>query len=339
MPAKRGTLPQSARAKAASAYPGSTWAALEDGKEAVQWAWPGWLPSGFLTILASEPGAGKSSLCLRLAACYTAGLPWPDGSEFRAQRGRVLWCESEAGHRLNLDRVRRWGIDPNHIVSPLDDPRRSFQLDKTQHINALMAHARRQDIGLIILDSLSSTLAHRNSPRTTNGAVTFLAELARARGKPILLTHHLRKRATPNRDGLVSLDRLRGSSGIGQIARVVWALSMPDPAEPGYRLLSVIKNNLSSPPPPLGMTMNDEGLHFGPPPQPAGATSELGQALSFLRDLLAAGPLPATHVMAQAKAANLSIPTLRRAKKELRIQSRRPAGKSEWYWELPSHQS
>jgi hypothetical protein len=339
MPAKRGTLPQSARAKAASNYPGSTWAALEDGSEAVQWAWPGWLPRGFLTVLASEPGAGKSSLCLRLAACYTAGQPWPDGSAFAGQRGRVLWCEGEAGHRLNLDRVRRWGIDPNHIVSPLDDPWRNFRLDNSQHMSALVAHAHRDDIGLIVLDSLSGILSHNSSAHLTSTFVTFLTGVARSIGKPVLLTHHLRKRTTRDRDGLVSLDRLRGSSGIGQVARVVWALSAPDPAEPTYRLLSVIKNNLSAPPPPLGMTMNDEGLHFSPPPQPAGATSELGQAMGFLRDLLAAGSLPATHVMAQAKAANLSIPTLRRAKKELCIQSRRPAGKSEWYWELPSHQS
>jgi hypothetical protein len=182
-------------------------------------------------------------------------------------------------------------------------------------------------------DSLNC--AHNSSAHLTSAFVTFLTGVARSIGKPTLLTHHLRKRTTRGRDDLVSLDRLRGSSGIGQVARVVWALSVPDPAEPGHRLLSVIKNNLSSPPPPLGMTMDDEGLHFSPPPLP-GATSELGEAMGFLRGLLAAEPLPATHVMAQSKAANLSIPTLRRAKKELRIQSRRPAGKSEWYWELPA---
>jgi putative DNA primase/helicase len=102
---------QGARASAPADYPGSTWAALEDGTEAVQWAWPGWLPSGFLTVLASEPGAGKSSLCLRLVACYTAGLPWPDGSPFTAQPGRVLWCEGEAGRQdiglIVLDRPAR----------------------------------------------------------------------------------------------------------------------------------------------------------------------------------------------------------------------------------------
>ncbi|MCI0726797.1 MAG: AAA family ATPase, partial [Chloroflexi bacterium] len=52
--------------------PASSWADLDERLDPVQWDWPGWLPRGFLTILAGEPGTGKSLLCLRLAACYLA---------------------------------------------------------------------------------------------------------------------------------------------------------------------------------------------------------------------------------------------------------------------------
>ena len=62
----------------------STWDNLGNILAPIGWDWPGWLPRGFLTILASEPGAGKSLLCLHLAATYIENRPWPDGARFHS---------------------------------------------------------------------------------------------------------------------------------------------------------------------------------------------------------------------------------------------------------------
>jgi hypothetical protein len=52
---------------------------------------PALLPnSGFLVIVAGEPGAGKSALCLRIAATYGHRLSWPDGSNFTGKWGKTL---------------------------------------------------------------------------------------------------------------------------------------------------------------------------------------------------------------------------------------------------------
>ena len=47
--------------------------------ERVEWLWPGRLPIGKLVVLDGDPGCGKSTLTLDLAAHFTAGTALPDG--------------------------------------------------------------------------------------------------------------------------------------------------------------------------------------------------------------------------------------------------------------------
>jgi hypothetical protein len=328
---------------------GSSWADLVETQQSVQWDWPGWLPRGFLVIVAGEPGTGKSALCLRLAASYGHRLPWPDGSKFSGhddRRGKILWCDSENSLALNLGRLLSWGLDPAQIVTPLENPRENFDFNDHFHIVKLAYQARSPAVRLIVFDSLTGFHRRTVNPRDTRTIVSLLAYIARGTGKPVLLTHHLRKRTSADRNGRITPERLLGSSVIAQVARVIWALDVPNPAEPNNRRLMVIKNNLGPFPEPLGMTIGDDGLHFGPPPQevlpPRAASpgSEFNRAAALLQELLANGPLPANHVIAQARAAGLSEPTLKRAKRWLGIKSNKLPG--EWQWELPltsPHQS
>lgn len=318
----------------------SDWAKLSQILGPVQWDWPGWLPRGFLTILASEPGAGKSLLCLRLAACYLHGVPepalsWPDSGPFTEQRGKVVWCESEASHALNVERANRWGLDLSQILIPLANPLHNFKLDNPQHHAALLHLARRESVRLVILDSLRGLRSGGSNAVPIGQLVLWLADFARIIGKPVLLTHHLRKRTNLDASERPSLDRLLGASAIAQSARVIWAIDSPDPARPHHRRLSVIKNNLARFPEPVGMIIDEEGIHFGPPPEAPTRYSELDRAVDFLRDLLAAGPLPFIEIQAQYRAAGHSYGTIRRAKKRLAVASIRPSGVTEWYWTLP----
>ena len=46
----------------------------------VEWLWPGWVPLGKLTVLDGDPGLGKSTLLLDLAARVSRDGRMPDGS-------------------------------------------------------------------------------------------------------------------------------------------------------------------------------------------------------------------------------------------------------------------
>src|SRR5205823_6553945 len=57
-------------------------------RQPVQWLWPGWIPLGKLTLLDGDPGLGKSTLLLDLAARVSRDGVMPDGS--RGTSGAVV---------------------------------------------------------------------------------------------------------------------------------------------------------------------------------------------------------------------------------------------------------
>ena len=65
--------------------------------------------------------------------------------------------------------------------------------------------------------------------------------------------------------------------------------------------------------------------------------SALALAQDFLRSTLAAGPLPARQVEAQARKAGISVGTLRRASVSLRLnRTKEPTFQGGWVWEIPA---
>jgi hypothetical protein len=328
----RRVVARTAGGQAAGEVVGSTWGRMGELLGPVTWDWQGWLPQGFLVILASEPGLGKSLLCLRLAGCYLAGMDWPDGRPFEGERGKVLWCESEAGQALNLNRARAWGLDLEQIVTPLNNPLQNFKMDNPQHAVALLAQARRPEVRLVVLDSLRGL--HSRGGNIIVESVANLADMARVIGKPVLLTHHLRKRSLLDVAGELSLDRLRGSGAITQPARVVWTLDKPDMRSGTNRRLSVLKSNLAAFPEPIGMWVNEGVVRFGAAPERPVGERELERGVGVLRALLADGERPFEEVVVVCRAAGMTEGTMRRAKKVLGVRSIRVPGTTGWYWAL-----
>lgn len=348
----------------------ATWADLHalagpTGALAV-WDWPGWLPQGCLVLLAAASGMGKSLLALRLAASYLRGDPWPDGSRpdpsLRFAHGppsaglaAVLWCESEAAQFLNLKRASAWGLPCEQIWTPLKATR-DVQLDRPDHRAAISRLAVRPQVRLVIVDSLSGASQAAENTGHAMDVVQWLAELARDTHKPILLLHHLRKRAprtgADSGPHTVRLEDLRGHGSIVQPARIVLALDAPDPVRPQIKRLSVVKNSLAALPPPLGFyvapgsaaapSAADDGapawsgpqLIFCPPPQPPHGLTLFACAVERLRDLLAQGPLPVALVHRELAQSGISKRTTHRAKAYLGIRTSHQDGR--WIWLLPA---
>jgi|AntAceMinimDraft_16_1070373.scaffolds.fasta_scaffold04027_3 replicative DNA helicase len=325
----------SASSQHSSTQKPSTWEDIDKTLGPVTWSWKGWLPDGMLTILAGEPGSGKSALALWIAATFIDGRDWPDSSRYAGDKGSVLWVECEAAQAINLSRAQTWRppIQLDHLLGPLDNPFSTVLLDDANGQLAVKRIASRPDVRLIVVDSLRG--AHRRDENSSETAevVIWLAELARDSRKPVLVIHHLRKRSLRDRHGVVTLDRLRGSSAIVQPARVVLALDSPDPTDPSLRQLSEIKNNLAKFPDPIGVEINNTGLSFSAAPESPVVEKQIDQAIDFLRDRLADGPVLSTEVLREGKA-DFSDKTLQRAKAELHVASKR--NDNHWYWSLPT---
>ena len=61
--------------------------------EPVAWLWPGWLARAKVHVFGGDPGAGKTTIALDLAAIITRGGRWPDGTQ--AEPGDVLFWSGE----------------------------------------------------------------------------------------------------------------------------------------------------------------------------------------------------------------------------------------------------
>jgi|GEM_PF-1511328 len=314
----------------------TTWSDLQEITKNVSWAWPGWLPNGFVTMIAAESGQGKSLLALCIAGLFTTGKPFPTGDSSVAQEGKVLWIETEHAQAMNLDRLAKFGLDPSCFINPLPDPLATVQLESPSHREEILKRAHLSEVGLIVVDSLSG--AHRQKENGTEmiEVMSFLAELATATNKPVIVNHHFNKLLT---DGSVpNLSRVRGSSSIVQFCRVVWALDIPNLQEPGLKRLSVIKNNLAEFPQPLGFRITDSGLVFTDAPESGPAQLRIEEAVEWLTDILKDGAIRQKEIEQRAEGDGLKMKAVRRAMALLHIRPFKKNGVHS-YWQLPPQQA
>jgi putative DNA primase/helicase len=215
----------------------------------------------------------------------------------------------------------------------------------------VVSECERLGARLLVIDPVTAYLGDVNSYRDSDvrGALAPLAAAVEEAGVAVVLIRHLNKGV-----GGSALYRGGGSIAFAGLARIVWVAGH-DPNNPSLRAVAVSKNNISAFPPTLGYDLVSAGPlgvgkanWLGPapltaddlvsPPAPAPRGSALEEAASFLQSALAGGPQPSAIVAADAREAGIALKTLRRAKDELGVQSRRKggvAGNGSWDWSLP----
>lgn len=67
----------------------------------VDWLWYPYIPYGKITILQGDPGEGKSTMMMQLAALITTGKAMPDGSGDKIP-GNVIYQAAEDYPEYNL---------------------------------------------------------------------------------------------------------------------------------------------------------------------------------------------------------------------------------------------
>lgn len=300
----------------------------------VTFLWKSWLANGFVSIMASSSGEGKTTLAVDIVRRYIAKLPWPDGSPAVDRDMVVLWAEAEANQRSFKDKLDKWGMDKNKIYFPLEDSLGDFDLRDNGHCARLVEIASLPEVGLVVIDSLSGADSRAEKGVEESATIAWLARLARDLNKPILVTHHLRKKSVFEGD-TITLDRLRGSSAIVQMARIVWAIDTPDPQSKQWKRLQVIKSNLSKFPDPIGFEINENtGVSYGLAPSAPEPERVIDQASDLLMDLLQRQPRAAKEVIEEFNQAGISQATMKRAKDKLKVVSRKD--KDGWMWSLPA---
>jgi hypothetical protein len=124
----------------------------------LRWPVPGFIPEGFVTVLAADGGTGKSYLALELSVCLALGLPFLG---IPVTQRKVLYLDFELDE---MEQKRRlWRVLQGKGVS-VDDPRLQGQLfyyrpegslaDPATH-SEIVGIIEEHGIGLTVLDSLT----------------------------------------------------------------------------------------------------------------------------------------------------------------------------------------
>ena len=303
--------------------------------EEVRWVWRRRFARGKLTIVAGEPGTGKSTAMLDLAARVTRGAKWPDDGQ--APQGATLLLSAEDGLadtiRPKLDACDGDAtlVDVLTAVRTTDGTERGFDLGRD--MSALESAIRQRNPVLVIIDPLSAYLGRVDSWRDAEvrGVLAPLAGLAERYACAVVAVLHLTKN-----QGAKVLNRVMGSVGFVAAARIVLAVTH-DPDAEGRHLLLPVKSNLAPPADTLAFSRDGDRVVWEDAPvegvtvdgvmaESPADRGERADAEAFLVDVLAGGPVPAKDVLRSAKANAIAERTLKRAKSQLGVRSKRSGG-------------
>ena len=316
----------------------------------LRWLWPGKIPAGKLTLLVGDPGIGKSVMTLDWAARVSIGAPWPDGSAGASPGDAVILSAEDDPADTIRPRLEVAGADLDRIFIlkcvKKDGHKHAFSL--VDDLEALKECLTRLggSVRLVVIDPISAYLGSEMDSykiTTVRAVLAPLAEVAATTGVACLAVSHFTKGQGS------ALNRVQMSIGFTAAARAVWATGKDPKDETGRRrILSPLKMNLA--PDVGGISYNlddcndivsvrwgeadntDVGELVGGPAEETGAREE---AIQFLEDLLAEGPMLAVEVFKEARRNGIFDRTLKRAKKDIGVRSRkRPGSRASWEWVL-----
>jgi RecA-family ATPase len=318
----------------------------------IYWLWPQRLPLGKFAILAGDPGLGKSYLTLDIAARISLGGPWPDGAR-SGKASNVLIISVEDGKEDTIvPRLMSLGAAlPNiHIIDSIvesDTETAGFNLQ--DHLLLLEEEIIRTEATLLILDPILAFTGAKKDTHKASDVRAVLAPLASMADRTmcvILAIMHMNKRSGE----LNSIYRITSSLDFAAAARSVQVVGK-DPEDENRRILAPVKMNLSAMPSSLRYGFSSDGAFswYGETSLQADdilqapsqqERSALDEAIDFINDVLADGPMLSRLVLEAAREHDISEKTLRRAAKQIGVcveQAARKTGQRGspgWYWNM-----
>jgi archaellum biogenesis ATPase FlaH len=301
--------------------------------EQVSWLWKPYIPFGKITIVQGDPGDGKTTMMLAIAAALTNGEPLP-GDIVGDEPTNVIFQTAEDGladtvkpklELLGADCSRIHVIDDSDISLTLNDERIEQAIIKT-------------NAKLLIIDPIQAYLG-KSDLNSAKGMRPLMKSLGAAAGRTdcaVVIIGHLNKQSRTK-----SQYRGLGSIDIYAAARSVL---MTCKLEADMRAIIHIKSNLAkngamiafSFDDAVGFTWHGEfEINFDdfPNNEKQENKSQSDRAEQFIQDILADGPVEAKTVEEMAGEAGIALRTLKRAKAKLGVASVKRNGI--WYWELP----
>lgn len=206
--------------------------------QAVEWLWYPFIPYGKLTIIQGDPGDGKSTLVLNIAAYLSKGMGL-DAAMKVNEPLNVIYQTAEDGLADTVKpRLEQAGADCSRI-SIIDEAEKSVTMTDERLEEAIV----RQNAKLLILDPIQAYLGGSTDMNRANEARNMtkkLGGIAERTGCAIVLIGHMNKGA-----GAKAAYRGMGSIDFFAVARSVILVGRIEGQE-NLRAVIQIKNNLAA---------------------------------------------------------------------------------------------
>jgi hypothetical protein len=329
--------------------------------ERVAWGWQDRIPIGMVSLLVGQGGLGKSLELVTLAAGWSRGtIP----GDFYGQPISVAIASAE-DHRaaVVVPRLIAAGADLSRVTFPelVDKDGVSSDIAIDGRFAVIERGFVEAGVKVLLIDTVIAHMTREHDSykeQDVRAALKPLAQMAERCGIVVVGTMHLNRREA--RD---ILTRISGSGAFGNLARSVLVFAAdPDEPDGSTRILAVGKTNVGVKPPAIRLRIEsslvptDDGQQIPTPrmvvvgdtahstsdllgtPADDGERTAMDEAVAFLRDLLAEGPVATKQVKAEARDAGVAVITLRRAQERLGIHPRKLGMDAGWVWELPAEQ-
>lgn len=302
---------------------------------AVKWLWKPYIPLGKITIIQGDPGEGKTTLALSIAAALTQGENLPNEVETKAPVN-VIYQTAEDGLADTIKpRLEAVNADCTRVLV-IDESKEELSMTDERIEKAIQQTCAK----LIILDPIQAYIgANVDMHRAIEirPVMSKLDRIAEEYGCAVVLIGHMNKAA-----GQKSSYRGLGSIDITAVARSVLIVGkMRD--SPSKRIMTQAKSSLA----PVGKSLlfeinensalewkgevditAEQFLENG-----GAELSKLEIATEFLLETLKNGKVSQKEIAAAASDYDFSARTLNEAKKKLKVLSIKADNK--WYWKLP----
>jgi hypothetical protein len=303
----------------------------------VDWLLEPRIPRGSLTIVAGDPGVGKSLFTVDLAARATRG-------ELTGEPLSVLFVVPEDDEATSLaPRLLAAGADSERVFSfrrSADEEESVLQLPKD--MEALEREIRATGAALVVIDPLMACLERSVDSfkdQSSRGALSPLKSIAGRTGAAIVAVMHLNKKEATS-----MVRRLGGSVAFFAAARSVFLLGATS-AEGQERVLIHAKSNVGPLAPALGYELEQitvaGGIETGRlhdlgevsiteeqilSDQAPRRPRKIDQATQFVRSTLEAGRMTARELEQLATEQNIASKTLERARQQVGVIAEKGEG-------------
>jgi len=301
--------------------------------ERINWLWYPYIPYGKITVIQGDPGNGKTTMILAIAAAVTKGEPLPE-SEVAPEPINVIFQTAEDGLGDTVKpRLLQAGADCNR-VTVIDESEKELSLSDTRIEEALIQTGAK----LFILDPLQAYLGadvdmHRaNEVRPVLKRISLIAEKTNC---AVIVVGHLNKGSNQSQyRGLGSIDIQAAARSVLTLGRIK--------GNQYLRAFAQGKNNLAPEGKSIAFELNPStGFHWvGAHPVTVdelisgkyGKETAAERAQNFLITELTGKVVPANVVLEMADGQDISSRTLNRVKSTAKVRSFKK--NNQWHWTI-----